>query len=154
MRFIGSLFLRRLVNARVIEHIFQVLLCCPKGRQAGSAPEEHAVECLCALVTSVGSALEGSPAGRAPLDFACGRLQGLRRREREDGGRVYSKRIQYTIQDVLDARAGGWTTKAFKTTAKPRGEIRAQQEQELEAAVSCASPVPAGRRPAYLSQAS
>jgi len=69
---------------------------------------------------------------------------------------VYSKRIQFMIQDLLDARTAGWSKKVFKISAKTKGEIRLQQEQELDARlrgkdVFQAELVVAGQRPGCLS---
>jgi len=68
---------------------------------------------------------------------------------------VYCKRIQFMIQDLLDTRAAGWAKKMFKSSAKTKGEIRLEQERDLDARsrgkdVLQAELVVAGQRPGCL----
>merc|ERR1712100_889808 len=74
-----------------------------------------------------------SPAGKAALVNIFGRLKELKSLASPAGRSAYSKRVQFTIQDVLDARAAGWQKKSFKATAKTKDEIWKEQEQELRA---------------------
>merc|ERR1719163_1012726 len=73
----------------------------------------------------------------------------LKTSTREDGKQVYSKRIQFAIQDVLDTRQAGWTKKVFKTAAKTKEEVRLDMQRSGKDETG-AEFVVAGLRPAYL----
>jgi hypothetical protein len=160
MRFIGNLFLRQLLTAKIIASIMQDLTLC-NTTNADLAPEEHVIECICELLTSIGYTLDAMPAGGGPLTQVCGRLMDLKQRTTKVGKierGIYSKRIQFKIQEVLETRAAGWTRKTFKAVAKTKEEVRQEQERDIKAAVSGkdlkgAETVVAGQRPAYLNEA-
>merc|ERR1712107_639126 len=153
MKFIGHLFLRQLLTAKIIGSVIEDLSMCS---QADVLPAEHVVECLCELLTSIGFTLESMPAGAAALKQVCGRLMDLKSRK-ENGKSIYGKRIQFAIQDLLDMRAKGWERKVFKTAAKTKEEIRQAQEKDIIKAQSghdapSGEKVIAGQRPAYLTE--
>mmetsp|Transcript_83852 Transcript_83852/g.260744 ORF Transcript_83852/g.260744 Transcript_83852/m.260744 type:complete len:213 (-) Transcript_83852:86-724(-) len=152
MRFIGNLFLRQLLTSKIISSIVQELMMCDS---ASAVPEEHVVECVVELLGSIGYTLESMPAGKAALVQVCGRLKDLKQKKNKEGKAVYTKRIQFLIQDLLDARAAGWAMKVFKKTAKTKEEVRQEQERDLRSAeagreVSHAEIIVAGQRPSYL----
>jgi len=129
MKFIGQLFLREMLNAKIIGSVIQDLAKC---NQADTIPEEPMVECICELLTNIGYTLESSPIGKSALTSVCSRLQELK--NRRDGSKfLFSKRIQFAIQDLLEIRAAAWTKKSFKTSAKTKEEIRVQQERDIAA---------------------
>ncbi|CAK0829177.1 unnamed protein product [Prorocentrum cordatum] len=74
MRFIGHLFLRQLLSARVIGSVLCELTLVERP---DTLPEEHAIECACELLNATGFTLESLPAGHAALAAVCGRLQAL-----------------------------------------------------------------------------
>jgi len=151
MKFIGHLFLRQLLTAKIIGSVIEDLSMCS---QADVLPAEHVVECLCELLTSIGYTLESMPAGATALKQVCGRLMDLKTRK-ENGKYVYGKRIQFGIQDLLDTRSRGWERKVFKTSAKTKDEIRQAQESDMKAATTggaASEKVIAGQRPAYLTE--
>merc|ERR1711920_1075992 len=87
----------------------------------------------------------------------CGRMMDLKTKKNKLGKGLYSKRVQFGIQDVLDARNAGWEMKVFKKSAKTKEEVRLEQERELKAKdagkeISGAEIVVAGARPAYLDE--
>merc|ERR1719329_2002553 len=129
MKFIGQLFLREMLNAKIIGSVIQDLAKC---NQADVIPEEPMVECICELLTNIGYTLESSPIGKSALTSVCSRLQELK--SKQDGSKsLYSKRIQFAIQELLEIRAAAWTKKSFKTSAKTKEEIRLQQEKDIAA---------------------
>jgi hypothetical protein len=150
MRFIGHLFLRQLLSAKVIGSVLCELTLV---EQADIVPEEHAIECACELLNAIGFTLESMPAGRAALAAVCKRMIELKAAKTEEGRQAYSKRVQFAMQDILDARAAGWTRKVFKTTAKTKEDIRLEQERDHHAGSNGAegATVVAGQRPQYLS---
>jgi len=128
MKFIGHLFLRQLLSAKIIGSVIQDLTSCD---QADVLPEEPMIECICELLSNIGYTLESTPVGKAAVTAVCGRLLDLKKREAQAGKGVYSKRIQFGIQDILDMRSAGWTKKTFKASAKTKDEIRRAQEKDV-----------------------
>ncbi|CAK9056401.1 unnamed protein product [Durusdinium trenchii] len=150
MKFIGHLFLRQLLSAKVIGSVICELVLC---EQVEDLPEEHALECCCELLLAIGYTMENMAAGQAAITSVCGRLKDLMKRKLDNGKSAYCKRVQFTIQDVLDTRAAGWTRKVFKAAAKTKEEIRMEQEKEITDRargkdVSTADCVVTGARPA------
>jgi len=134
MHFIGKLFLRRLLPAKIIVAILEERL--GRRRSSGPPPEEHVVECVCELLLAIGQALESMPVGGDALSRVCEWLRELAGQSRGDGGPVYSKRIRFVMQGVIDARAMGWAKNSFKEVAKTKEEVRLDQERELSARAS------------------
>jgi len=155
MRFIGNLFLRELLTSKIISSIVTELMM----MESAESPEEHIVECVCELLSSIGYTLESMPVGKASLVQVCGRLKDLKGKKLKDGKSVYSKRLQFLIQDLLDARADGWKVKVFKKTAKTKEEVRQEQERDLKSQtagkdVSHAEVRVSGQKPSYLADPS
>jgi len=157
MKFIGHLFLRRLLSAKVIGSILCELVLC---EFSDHLPEDHALECACELLIAVGYTLESMPAGAHAVQQVCSRLLDLKGRKTPDGKAAYCKRIQFMIQDVLDAHVAGWTRKLFRSSAKTKEEIRLEQERDIVASRSRGSTISgsaeefvvAGLRPQYLEE--
>lgn len=153
MKFVGHLFLRELLSAKVIGSVICELVLSDSEE---ALPEEHALECACELILAIGYTLEGVPAGRLALNLASQRLKGLLQwRNTETGKPAYCKRILFMIQDLLEVRVAGWTKKVFKTTAKTKEEIRMAQEREIRqreggSPVAAAECIVTGQKPVYL----
>jgi len=130
MKFIGQLFLREMLSAKIIGSVIEDLAQCKKVEEV---PEEPMVECICELLTNIGYTLESSPIGASSLDVVCSHLADLKCRRVEASKCLFGKRIQFAIQDLLDVRAAGWTKKTFKASAKTKQEIRCQQEMDIAA---------------------
>merc|ERR1740121_848982 len=116
----------------------------------------YTMESMCELLNNIGYTMESMPRGKAPLAQVCGRLMDLKQRKDKAGKQVYSKRIQFQIQDLLDTRQAGWTSKTFKATAKTKEEIRLEQNRDIKAqeagrSVEGGETVIKGARPTYLS---
>merc|ERR1719464_1765360 len=90
---------------------------------------EHIVECMCELLNNIGYTMDSMPMGKLPLTQVCLRLMDLKQRKDKAGKQVYSKRIQFHIQDLLDTRSKGWQKKTFKAVAKTKEEIKAEQSR-------------------------
>jgi len=152
IKLIGHIFLRQLLPARVISSVIQDLVL---GSEENHIPEEHGVECACELLMSTGHTLESMASGRQSVQLVCARLAELRVQKTANGKGLFSKRIQFLVQDMLDARHAGWTKKSFKSSAKTKEEVRLDQQRELIAKMQGeASPtseqVIAGQRPNYV----
>lgn len=152
MKFIGHLFLRQLLSAKIIGSVIQDLTSCD---QADVLPEEPMIECICELLSNIGFTLESTTVGKAAVTAVCGRLLDLKQRQTEFGKGAYSKRIQFGIQDILDMRCAGWTKKTFKASAKTKDEIRRAHQKEIALQargkeVSSGEVQIAGARPIYV----
>merc|ERR1712190_620051 len=122
MKFIGNLYIRRLLAVKVINEIIHDLLS-----DTESNPEEYKVECACELLTTVGYTLEANGQGEALMTKFCARLVDLKRASSPDSkkpGTAFSKRLQFIVQDLLDLRQKGWQKKFLKEQAKTKEDIR------------------------------
>jgi len=151
MTLIGHLFLRQMLPARIISSMLQELVL-GNGEEENSTPEEHSIECACVLLMSTGCTLDSKSSGRKSIQLVCDRMWELSSHTASKGKEVYSKRVRFVIQDVLDTRLAGWTKKSFKSIAKTKDEVRQDQKQELNAKVKRGAPpmveqVVAGQRP-------
>jgi len=161
MKFIGHLFLRRLLSTKVIQSVALDLVArgtqtSPTGVAMEAIPEAHAIECVCELLLAVGFTLESLPTGKHAIGQVCARLVELKRKKLKGGTDVYSKRIQCVIQDLLDIRAAGWRRVVFKTAAKTLGEVQQEQLEERIAQERGfevkGEAVVFGKRPSYVAQ--
>merc|ERR1719171_253383 len=74
-------------------------------------PPEHSIECACEIVMTIGPVLDSTAHGTKALSQIESRLAALQHMRRGDDASsptAYSKRIFYTIQDVLDLRKANW----------------------------------------------
>jgi translation initiation factor 4G len=154
MRFIGNLYLHKLLTEKIISQVIGELTKC---EDKDSVPEEHIIECICELLLSIGFTLEQNDKGKGCLQQVCGRLKDLKQRKNTTGKGIYSKRIQFSIQDVLDTRQDGWKKRSFKASAKTKEEVRIEHEQTLKAQaqgkrVDDAEVTVAGARPAFIDE--
>jgi len=100
MKFIGHLFIQKMIKVTVIRRIAQELIDFEKS--SDEFPQEVKVECALELLHAVGCALD-----QRQSDQLFSRLQELKA-SRVDGRRCYSMRVQFLIQDLVDLRAGNW----------------------------------------------
>jgi cold shock CspA family protein len=154
MRFIGNLFLRQLVSVKLVMAILTDLL----HMQDDNAPDEHVIECVCQLLLAIGHTLESMKIGKAFLIQVGARLQELKvatpKMKSSTSQRIYCKRVQFCIQDVLETRSAGWVKKTFKGLAQTKMEIKQKQEEDMNAGNQRerADTLIAGARPACLSE--
>merc|ERR1712048_1223793 len=97
MRFLGHLFLRKLLAAKVLCTVVYELLN-PEDRAA--SPQDHLIECVCELLESVGHTLDSTKDGGDFLHAIFRRLKELRT--------VCSKRMKFRIENLLELRAKKW----------------------------------------------
>jgi len=119
MKFIGHLYLRRLLAAKIISEVVHDLLTHDDG-----IPEEHKVECALELLQNVGYTLEKTPQGEALITKFASRLMDLKRLQGADSKPALSKRVQFGIQDLLDLRKNGWRKKMLRDQAKKIDDVR------------------------------
>lgn len=151
MKFIGHLFLRQLISTKVISSIVKDLMLF----DSTEAPEEPIIECVCELLCSIGLTLEANHVGQIAVTQVCGRMLELKSSLSKVGMCLYSKRVQFVIQDLLDTRSAGWARKSFKASAKTKKQVRKEHDRERKdasagKAISGADYIVAGQRPIYL----
>ncbi|CTQ41146.1 Eukaryotic translation initiation factor 4G [Babesia microti strain RI] len=117
VKIIGELFLRKMFGFKVINSLVIDLVI------SREEPFEHFIECFLQLIYTTGYYIEQSTYNPA-LDMWFGRLTELM------GRKVYSKRIKYVMQDVLDLRKSNWKKNLHRETAKALSELRYQVEAE------------------------
>ncbi|CEM30102.1 unnamed protein product [Vitrella brassicaformis CCMP3155] len=120
IKFIGELFLRRLLPTKVVKEVVTSLI----GEDASYSPEELFIECLCTLVTTIGLTLESTDAGKQLLTHFISRMTELKDQDK------YSTRIKFALQDVLDLRKNDWRQKVHKEKAKALSDIREDVKRE------------------------
>jgi hypothetical protein len=127
MRLMGNLFLRGLLSTGALGAILRDLVC---GGKASKLAGELEIECTCELLRSVGAALQNDQEGSHFVSRTCGQLAKLRK----DGVAVYSKRIQFMMQDMIDLRDAHWVQKAFKNGARTKDDLRQEAacEEQLK----------------------
>jgi len=150
MKFIGNLFLRQLLAVKVIGQVVHDLIGLKEG-----LPEEHMIECVCELLRAIGFTLDNTPHGKMLMSQFAARLVDLKRSPGPDGKPLFSKRIQFSIQDLLDLRANQWQQKLFKQQAKTKAEIAKERDLSDRKQAKTNEPqhwttVRAGERPAYI----
>jgi len=139
MKFIGHLFLRRVITQKIVRFVVSHLLACER-------PEEHYVECVTALLRSIGATLEASDAGKRHLRNYMLRLTELSRK-------TYPPRIKFQIQNLLELQQNGWLGKDHAERARTRQEVRQDAVRERRALAHGANPTRrrlAGERPQYI----
>merc|ERR1719203_2401793 len=97
MKFIGHLFLRKLLAVKVIGQVVYELIGIKD-----SPPEEHKIECVCELLQAIGHELDDKDHGRKLMLQFTARLMELKQAKGPDGKGSFSKRVQFKIQDLLD----------------------------------------------------
>jgi len=151
MKFIGQLFLRKLLTARIIGQVIQDLAMC---HDASTYPPEHVLECICTLLNNIGYTLDSMPAGEASIKQVCGRLLELKTKKNKKGKSIYAMRIQFMLQDLIDTKNAGWQRKVFKASAKTKEEIKKDSLRDEKAKKDDGSEVViAGQRPAWMDKA-
>ncbi|OEH77984.1 hypothetical protein cyc_00418 [Cyclospora cayetanensis] len=121
MRFIGELFLRRALSPKVLNDVVHSLVFSSKG---DSFPDEHFIECLTELLTTIGYTMDLQDSSRGMMNEFIGKLQELQLRA------GYCSRITFKIQDLLDLRQRHWTKKVFRDVAKSVAEIREDAKRD------------------------
>ena len=107
MKLIGALFLRKLLSAKVVAHEVVGQLIGLESHQDG-LPEEHKIESVVELLTSIGHTLDQRQDGKQFMNQCIARLKGLI--EQMNGKTsVYPARIRLLVQGLCKLREDGWT---------------------------------------------
>lgn len=119
MKFIGHLFLQKLLVGKVMYTVVHDLLNPSEG-----LPEEHMVECVCELFTHIGYLLSSTRPGDECVSRNFQRIENLKYCKNADSTPLLSKRVGFLIQDLLDLRDNDWEKKIFKEQAKTMDDIK------------------------------
>jgi len=145
MKFIGHLFLRKLLSEKIISIVAINSLC---------GTDEHRIECACQLMQVIGYTLDSTDSGRNLLTKLSARLVQLRDATGVDGKGLLSKRLFYKIQDLLDLQTRGWQEKLLREHARTIGEVHREAEEEARCVGRGVAPAPFATRtisgPAYI----
>jgi len=149
MRFIGHLFLRELLAVKVMASVVYDLI---GTKESASAPEEHKIECACALLSTIGYTFDQRVDGQLLMTQFLSRMNDLK--SVQDGTKrgLYSKRVQFLIQDVQEMRDNGWVTKVLKEKATTKAEVRREAQQEAHSKLGRVgfAQQTAGMKPRYI----
>jgi len=103
LRFIGELYKRQMLTARIIHECIKKLLV---------TTDDESLECLCILVTTVGQDLEAETQGR----LAKGPQQGIsdlgvyfKEIKKLVNEKKTSSRVRFLMQEVIELRLNRWT---------------------------------------------
>lgn len=152
MKFIGNLFLRQLLAVKVIGQVVHDLVGIKDGN---TLPEEHMIECVCELLQAIGFTLDETPQGESLMNSFAARLKDISN-FRVGGKPAFGKRIQFSIESLLDLRKNKWQKKLFKEQAKTKAAVRdefdreARQHGRTNPADSMFSIQTVGVRPSYI----
>merc|ERR1712110_823464 len=88
MKFIGQLYLRSLLAAKVVSGVIHDLLSSDPEAVPAKIPEEYKVECACAILENVGFTLEATTQGEVLMQKFAARLMDLKRATGADGKQI------------------------------------------------------------------
>lgn len=122
IRFMGELFLRKILSVAILQRIARTLLKMDTG--GPKVPYEHLVEGFIELITTIGYTLDQYNSGSDMLNEYMIYLTKLM----NDGN--YSLRIVYKIQDLIDLRKKRWVKKVFKEKATSVADIHLEAKKD------------------------
>ncbi|GBE60024.1 MIF4G domain-containing protein [Babesia ovata] len=122
IRFMGELFLRRILSVAILKRIARTLL--QMDSDGSKVPCEYLVESFLELITTIGYTLEQNVNGPEMLNEYMEHLVLLKKHGN------YNLRIVYKIQDLIDLRSKKWVKKVFKERATSVASIHYEAKQE------------------------
>jgi len=149
MKFIGHLFLRKLLAVKVIGQIVHDLIGIKED-----LPEEHMIECTCELLCTVGYTLDLSEHGKALTSQILSRLLDLKMsKTSDDEVFAFSKRVRFQIQNLIELRGNGWQKMLFRETPQTKKDVAIKQAQATSKGAGIEAMFATkviGQRPAYI----
>ncbi|KAG5867041.1 hypothetical protein JTB14_032737 [Gonioctena quinquepunctata] len=115
VRFIGELFKQKMLTVNIMMRCLNFLL---------DNKDEESLECLCALLTTVGKELESNNVG---LSSIFNQMKMLAENKKDT---KVSSRIRFKIQDVIDLRRSKWVPKRQDVNPKMLDHIQKEVERE------------------------
>ncbi|KAH8325446.1 hypothetical protein KR074_003061, partial [Drosophila pseudoananassae] len=125
VRFIGELFKISMLTGKIIYSCIDTLL---------NPHSEDMLECLCKLLTTVGSKFEQTPVNSKDptrcysLEKSISRMQAIASKTDKDGAKV-SSRVRFMLQDVIDLRKNKWQS-TRNEAPKTMGQIEKEAKNE------------------------
>lgn len=120
IRFVGELFLQRLISESIIHRCIYSLL-------KSEEPEEEDVESLCKLITATGKQLD-HPSAKDIIDSYFEKMGDLSNDEKK-----LSSRIRFMLMDVIDLRKNKWVNAKLsqsKSLAQVKKEIEMEEREK------------------------
>merc|ERR1712085_53795 len=127
MKFFGNLFLRKLLDWRDINHMIDKLI---GAHHLMTAPQEHMVVGACELLQVIGHTIDTSDNSNRSMQEFVARLTDLQRVKDDRGNEVFSERIKFQIQDLLDLRRGGWQKKMCKDAPDEARRVQVAEDKK------------------------
>jgi hypothetical protein len=135
MKFIGHLYLRKLIVGAVVRNVVMTLL---NGTEENpDTPPEFQIEYALELIQAIGETFDKVDKDRTQLSMFLDRLTDLKKVKKLDGKPCLSRRVQFQIQDLMEMRVGGWARSKHKEVAKTIAEVaKDQARMEHESALA------------------
>lgn len=143
MRFIGELYKGDLISIKIMLMVLPQLL---EGNVNGGSVDEEKIECFAKLMTVIGLILEqqsaalrdvGKSDASDKLTFCWERVELLAGKKSK--GPIISNRIKFMLQDLLEMRANGWTSRRKEESAKTIEQIHKDAAADLRRSSSSLS---------------
>ncbi|XP_042879655.1 eukaryotic translation initiation factor 4 gamma 3-like [Penaeus japonicus] len=129
IKFIGELYKLRLVISPIIMIVFGTLL---------KKKDDDSLECLCTLITTVGSILEiqckRQQQTRLQFELYFGQMEKLVTEK------LTGSRLRFLIMDVLELRKNEWVPRMKENKPKTMAEVHEEARQENQQPVRASQP--------------
>jgi len=125
IRFIGELYKQKMLTEKIMHE------CLIKLLGDIEHPDEDEVECLCKLMTTVGSLIDHERA-KSHMDEYFNRMTLM------SNNADLATRMRFMLQEIIDLRHGGWRQRVADPTAVPAPSVA-----QVPAAIPAAAPAPA-----------
>ena len=113
IKFIGHLFLRKVLAAKVVFNVAMTLI-----KDNDPIPSELQIAMVCVLVTNIGHTCEESESHKSMLIQLFCRLKEIK------NNATVPKRVDFMIQDLFDLRTNGWQVKILRDQAQSLADIK------------------------------
>ena len=119
IRFIGELFKKEMLTARIMHTCIMKLLNEKKN------PDEEDVEALCKLMATIGRLID-RPDAKSHMDAYFKRIQGL------SANQAISSRHRFMCQDIMEMRSKGWRERRKQEGPKKIEDVHKDAAREAQ----------------------
>jgi len=134
MRLIAELYVKGVIQERIVHVCLQSLLSTPGGGAGGGAadvPPEDALSAVCEVLTVAGKKLEAGGSGGAKGGAPPALASYFTALERLAKSQALPPRARFMARDVLDLRRSDWVPRRAGLQAKKLEDVRAEARAEL-----------------------
>lgn len=147
MKFIGHLFVRSLLQGKVVQAVVRELL-----EERDGILEDYKIECACELLEATGHTLQSTEKGKTVAAGCFDRLKCIKENaSKKNATTKLQKKTIFRIQDLLDLRQNGFQKKLFKEQATTLAEVQRQADSASGPATITTAVV--GAQPKYMAVA-